>query len=588
MNQRSVRVLGFLAITGLLACSNPAAGDDASGAVETATGNTANNDTGGQGVDGVDAGALPDAKPDAVTGGSDAATGEVIADSGADVSSDGVDDLGEQKDGLDTDDGVADGSGSDAEPQDGAGEIDEDAEPIKVCNAGETKCIGAKIGTCGALEDGWIESNCFPGQTCSNGVCAPVSNNLLIVFDTSGSMTGKVNSCSVSGQTWPTCDPTKACTRMDVSKVVFTKALEKIDDALTRMALFRFPQKLYYKTGANSCMSGYYQGQSKLSTDVANLQSVEGDSASWFWDSLNETACVDFPKDDKTANKAQILKWMNGSESMADSGNCGGGSTMSCAPVNGCGGTCCSGTCWIHDDPELRPTGGTPIGKTLFYVGEYLRNRVVVDGRKCTADADCGNVNYQCKDGICKDPARSCREIILILFTDGGESNSASNYFAPWVQAKRMAFGLGCQSDADCVGGTSDEPIVCTSGKCLPKYSITGYFCSKSGAACLPTAQVGEATHCAGTCTPDPRGTFTAAAGVAKDNVLRSPDGKPFGVRVHVVDISGSTDAKNSMSLAISGNGKLLGADAEDPVKFLAALESAFDIKNAKICGESF
>ena len=45
---------------------------------------------------------------------------------------------------------------------------------------------------------------------------------------------------------------------------------------------------------------------------------------------------------------------------------------------------------------------------------------------------------------------------------------------------------------------------------------------------------------------------------------------------------------KNSMSLAISGNGKLLGADAEDPEKFLAALDSVFDIKNAKVCGEQF
>ena len=588
-----LRTLALLCLVVIASACSTDKGDDTA-AADTAV-DSAGADTTGV-ADASDASVDLDANP-ADAEPSDSTTADVPSEDAdpTDVatadSTDGVDGAnddaaidGENGD-VDSDADITGDADSTSDADNDGGEAD--TTPPKVCNFGEHTCIGAKLGTCGPFEDGWIESNCFPGLTCSKGECVPVSNNLVIVFDTSGSMTGKVNSCAASGQSWPTCDPNKGCTRMDVSKKVFTKALGKIDDQVTRMALLRFPQKLYYKTTGLSCTTGYYQGQSKLSTDQANQQAVDGAGANWFWDSVAETECVEFPTSSASTTKADMLKWLDGNEAMSAVGSCSA-PTSTCTPTPGCAGTCCAGTCYVHTDPELRPNGGTPIGKTLFYVGEYLRNRVVIDGKTCKVDADCGNVNYACKDGLCKDPARSCRETIVVLLTDGGESNSVSNYFAPWVQAKRMAYGLGCQSDADCVGGSSDDPIVCKNNKCLPQFGITGYYCSAGGAPCLPGAASGEATFCAGTCTLDPRPTLTATAAVAKDNVLRSPDGKPFAVRVYVVDISGATDMKNSMSLAISGNGKLLGADAEDPEKFLAALDSVFDIKNAKVCGEQF
>lgn len=567
----------------LAACSD--GGGDADGNKDTGVADTAIAGD-GEADGGASDGAGSDSG-DADDGADDATEDSVIPDAGGAGGTDADDGVDAGEDGDDGDGSHDDGSDGDVFGDGAASDADADAGPGKVCSIGESKCAGALLATCGPLEDGFVETKCFPGLTCSEGKCVPVSNNLIIAFDTSGSMTGKVNSCSATGQMAPTCDPTKACTRMDVSKVVFTKALGKIDDKITRMALFRFPQKLTWKTSQISCTSGYYSGQSTLTTDKTGAQSV-GPTSSWFWEALHETESVPFPVDDKVSTKAAVLGWMNGTEAMKAVGSCSA-PTTSCAPVAGCAGTCCAGTCYVHDDPELRPTGGTPIGKTLFYIGEYLRNRVVIDGKTCAQDADCANVNYKCQGGVCKDPARSCRETIVVLFTDGGESNSPSNYFGPWVQAKRMAFGLGCQTDGDCVGGTSDDPIVCKAGSCLPKFEITGYYCSKTGAPCLPNATSSEPTFCAaGSCTPDPRDTFTAKATTPADNVLRSPDGKPFGVRLYVVDISGATDMKNSMSLAISGNGKLLGADAEDPAKFLAALETVFDIKNAKVCGDSF
>ena len=76
----------------------------------------------------------------------------------------------------------------------------------------------------------------------------------------------------------------------------------------------------------------------------------------------------------------------------------------------------------------------------------------------CDADADCHNANYVCDKGKCKDPLRSCRDTVVILFTDGGESAN-NDYDSPWVQAKRMSIGLGCDSDADCVGGATCQSV---------------------------------------------------------------------------------------------------------------------------------
>ena len=512
----------------------------------------------------------------------------------------------------------------------------QDVPPVDVgpvCKFGEVKCEGAKLATCGVQEDGWIISNCFPGTTCSEGKCVPVKNNLIVVFDSSGSMTAKValncycgsdctkpehkdkkkcsdflckpgqggctlKNCNTNG-VWPACDPYDGCSRMNVSKLVFSAALDKIDASTTRMALFRFPQKIK-KTGS-SCTSGYYSGAGYVSGEISpgpkDAQFVD-DGSAWFWTSVNETMCVDFPPDDQFPTKQKMKKWLDGSEAMQAQGTCPNPSSI-CKPVAGCAGACCTNTCYVHTDPELRPTGGTPIGKTLFYVGEYLRNRVVIDGKKCYKDADCDNVNYQCKSGVCKDPARSCRDTVVVLFTDGGQSNSPTQYFSPWNQAKRLGMGLACQTDDDCVGGSKCKTLLINGadkGKyCQSAFSESGgidTFCTKSNKPCLLNAEPekDKELYCEppGQCVRHPQYLLEAKASDMKNNVLRSPDGKPFGVRVHVVDISAQPNLTNSMNVAMAGNGKLLGADAADPDTFLASLNAVFDIKNLKVCGEDF
>lgn len=491
------------------------------------------------------------------------------------------------------------------------------AADVVSCTPGSQTCEGIKLATCLGDGNGYSVSTCFPGTACSGGACKPVGANLIIAFDTSGSMSSDVqangqNLCSGGYSTWPMCeyDATKfplGCTRIGVSKKVFQKALAKLDDQVTHLALFKFPQTLTSFSGT-SCDSGAYTGQDTISNDNDSQDILL--TTNWYWSGLNEILAVPYPKIAGFDSKSAISKWMDGSENQNSS------------PI----------------DPELRADGGTPIGKTLFYIGEYLRNRVIVDGKTCTDDASCGSVNYICQNSVCVDPARSCRDTVVVLFTDGGES-STLDYFGPWIQAKRMSIGLGCQTSADCAGGATcqnvgqcsatgsgwvgsteyvdDKPCGsdkdCGSGgkcksyqECVAKPDPSGlpYFCSEGGNVCDPLVSAHCAStdpekkcsldtsaplYCSAYCVRDPRpGVFpTPLPKSASDNVLRSPDGKPFGVRLFVVDIGSSTgaDIMNSWRLAMSGGGRLLGVNAGDPAAFLGALDKAFDLKNKKACG---
>lgn len=426
---------------------------------------------------------------------------------------------------------------------------------------------------------------CGKDKWCFKGQCTSVVNNLIVIFDTSGSMNDKVPGKNCKSTVWPGCiDPHKACNRIGVSKSVFKKALAHVDTTHTRLAMFRFPQIVwspevplpgkgpFSPPPEPDCVHGYYMGYQAMTTHGAQ-ESAPLD-AGWYWDNLQEILCVPFPSASDEDPKAALLDWMDGVETLADSET----------PA--------------HDNPELRSIGWTPIGRTFFYVGEYLRHKVVIDGAPCKADADCGNPNYVCEKDKCLDPMRACRKTTVVLFTDGGEINKPTDFFAPWVQAKRLAYGLGCSGDQDCVGGAlcscpSYKPD-CTPAEhmCLPTDKGTGYYCESTMAPCLPEADPGDDAYCATgqgfyACQPDAMETITASAQEAAQNVLRSPDGKPFGVTVHVVDISGEPNGpkKHSGNIARLGGGKLLSSDGIDEDAFLKSLLLAFDTGPKQGCG---
>ncbi len=447
---------------------------------------------------------------------------------------------------ADASDDVPAGDGSPA--TDGGGI----ADPPK-CAVGASHCEGLMLATCSPARDGYTVTPCFPGHACLDGDCRALAANVIFIFDTSGSMNTKVSGTSCPPFSWPDkCEQSEApCTRMGVSKQIVAKALAAIDPQRTRLAMFRFPQVV--KASAISCTSGYYEGQETLSGDDDSHAVTE--ETPWYWKGLHEILCAAFPTKPSDTAQATMAEWMDGIE--------------------------VPGT-----NPELRQTGGTPIGKTLFYVGEYLRHRVVVDGRACIVDGDCGQLDYRCQQGWCVDPARDCRETWVVLFTDGGESNDPTDFFGPLVQARRLAFGLACQTSADCVGGAS-----CTAKGCMPPGG-TGYRCMTTGAPCKPgdvdPASPTGCPHVPGQdvqCLPDPIPLQTAVADDAAANVLRAPNGKPFGVRLHVVDISGQKKLDKSFLLSAAGAGRLFGVDAADSSAFLAALVAVLDVKSEAVCG---
>lgn len=458
-------------------------------------------------------------------------------------------------------------------------------DPAQICTPGEQHCENLQLATCAPAGDGWSLTSCFAGQACLEDQCAPLRNNLIIVFDTSGSMANSVGGKTCSVKAFPDCDPAKGCSRMDKSKVAFAEVLKKIPVETTNLALFRFAQRVGTLT-ATSCYTGHYIGTDTLSGDVAGAQHVLADSA-WYWDHLAQVLCVPFPTTAQAALQAQpaILKWMDGAEELVKTATACANASPSCQSDPKCGaGACCSGACWDHvDSPELRASGGTPIGKTLFYVSEYMRHRVVIDGKACITDADCNNPNYSCAGGACVDPASHCRQNVVVLFTDGGELNDPTDFFAPLVSARRLAHGLACKAAADCVGGAS-----CVAGRCVAA-DDTGHVCTSDGKPCDPASKTpAEKGYCAPaadqgpTCLPDPATAITASAIDSVDNVLRAPNGVPFAVRLHVVDISAANI--QSAYLAHAGNGRLLTADAAEPQQFLATLESALDVKDKSLC----
>ncbi|MEZ4267349.1 MAG: hypothetical protein R3F39_13295, partial [Myxococcota bacterium] len=176
-------------------------------------------------------------------------------------------------------------------------------------------------------------------------------------------------------------------------------------------------------------------------------------------------------------------------------------------------------------------------GKSLFYAGEYFRRFVLVDGKPCQVSSDCGSTGYVCTEGTCRDPFRHCRDSLIVLFTDGGESafQSETEFFNPAVQAKRLAFGLNCATSADCRGGASCEDGICLGAKQTP--------------ANVPT-------------TVDPDG----------HGALSRPDGSEVSIRTTVVNLSagaGGSFGQNER-IATAGGGQAVPVTASD----LASLKS--------------
>jgi hypothetical protein len=438
-----------------------------------------------------------------------------------------------------------------------------------VCDALSKTCDKLQILQCNESGTGFGYVPCPPGTACFGETCTAIKPNLVLVFDTSGSM-GSIGfldtvpcicgAGNCKAQPYPACEDIQCPqSKLGLAKKVLHDLFESPAFGGVRFAMTRFPQRIK-ANASDSCTNlfgvGHYQTLSDKITgdDDAHVPPEGG----WFEENLNEILCVGFPKTLDEDTKAKGLAWVDGDEQFETTG-------VPCEKNFECFPDVCAwdsqtqtGECAGHTNPELRATGNTPLGKSLFYAGEYIRKFIVAEGKACEVDADCENVNYFCgPDGACFDPLRECRENIIILFTDGEETENIemNDFFNPVLQAKRLHYGLGCAFDSDCLDGAKCKNNVCQDYP-MPN---TGF--------------------------PEVIGYINGAGA----NKLTDRLGNGISVRVHVVDISEGAGYQDNKRVADHGGGVFYPVKGGDPSKLLEAFESAIDIKeNIKKCVPEF
>jgi hypothetical protein len=397
----------------------------------------------------------------------------------------------------------------------------------------------------------------------------PYRHNVLLLFDTSSSMASMMDLDSIPclcdtgcpAQPFPSCELLE-CPRskLGLAKLVFSRLFSTAAVYPLNLTLLHFPMGIKNPPSL-ACSSAFALGVGWYGKDMNDPNFMHGDTADehettdggWFDQNLFEILSVPFPTTPQQDTLATALLWVNGDEEVgptetpcAANADCPGGF---CAPVAG------TDVCWYHTDPELRAMGNTPLGRSLFYAGEYYRKYVVVEGRACSADADCRNANYNCVDGTCRDPYRACRENVVVVLTDGVEEpkTTPSQFSNPIVQAKRYRYGLGCTPAAGC-----NEPAFCAEGVC------GGYPFPNGGGS-------------SGTYLPFQEGQ-------GHDRLLDAA-GSPIRITTHVIDMSPSAEAEDvNRRIADNGGGVYVKADTGDPDAILAALLAMVDIKNLGEC----
>jgi hypothetical protein len=452
-----------------------------------------------------------------------------------------------------------------------------------ICQPGDPPvCDGITLMMCNSLGLEYVPIPCPGGTGCVDGSCQAIEPNVLLIVDTSGSMSLLADTADqypsdcvgADCPVWdfPNCDdPAKPQTRIARVKVAIQQFLGSEAAQSVRLAMMRFPQ-----TGHDFpvCKSGYYGHQFFLSGDE-HLHFLE---LGWFTTQLHEILCVGF-SETPASNLFELAQWIDFKESIESTG-------QGCEAFFDCDfSLCMSGSCWTHTDPELRGTGPTPLGKSLFYAGEYLRHFVLNEGKACSIDADCQSPHYTCVSGTCRDPFFDCRPTSIILFTDGIETvfETSDDFFNPRVQAKRLHYGLACESAAECLNGAD-----CVEGVCrfqgedliIEKQCNAFAMGCESDADC-PDFLCGLPELCEGLCQSATVNLVDAEGA----NHLASAEGNPLPITTHVIDASGWTGANKL--IATYGGGQHVPVNLADIDNLALELVGLLDTKlNAAPCAE--
>lgn len=448
----------------------------------------------------------------------------------------------------------------------GAACRDGGCEPV-ICAPADRTCEDQKVAVCDDTGTFWTQTHCPLGQGCFGDDCVPYRQNVLLVFDTSSSMSSVLDMDAIPCLCAGGCpaEPFPACEQLDcprsklgLSKLVFTQLFQSEQGKTVSLGMIHFPLRIVAPptlqcTNPFGLGIGWY-GQGASDDDL--MTGDDGDHApgddSYFEERLYEILAVPFPSAYEEDPLAAAGRWVNGAEAV-------GASTAPCGDDADCPGGFCGldgglAVCFFHTDPELRAVGNTPLGRTLFYAGEYYRKFIVVQGKPCQASDDCGNVNYVCKGGACTDPYRKCRANKIVILTDGVEfpATTATSFFNPAVQAKRLRHGLGCQTSADC-----NDPAFCAGDLC--------------GGFAYPYRTGGG-------------GPLTAIEGQGHERLFDRA-GDPIVVATSVIDLSAEGEAAHqNKQIADNGGGVYFQANTGDPSGILAQIFTIFDVKENLGC----
>jgi hypothetical protein len=494
-------------------------------------------------------------------------------------------------------------------------------------------CTDGQLEVCNSVGTATVMVPCPGGSACLDGACVSVEPNVIVLLDTSGSMNAiddlgtlpqECEGDDCPSWSWPDCDdPDSPQTRFAKAKVALLGVLASEEAAKTRMALQRFPQKfdLFKLLGESDPTCGGvplvgFDLFSKDNTQVHNdhaIAEIAPDGSD-----LTEIFPVRFGMDAEAA-RIEMARWLDLVHSYEADGEACANLSQCSAPI--AEKACIAAECATSVEPELRAMGKTPLGRALFYAGETYRHTVVVQGRACAEDADCHSPHYSCVDGACHDPLRSCRPNLIILVSDGAETQDTNPelFFHPRNQAKRLRYGLGCATAADCLSGAA-----CAEGRCqlpedvvLPKaHQVVnadtcftgvvvddtacegavgeGESCCWTEGAChgtsipcgnnlacsdYPYPCGGTASTCSGKCEPIDTGYIDDVG----QDVLRDPAGDPFAVTVHVIDVVNAPTGTRLVAALAGGEHAVV--DLDDLGGILDVFTPLLDIKaNTDAC----
>ncbi|MFT7622525.1 MAG: hypothetical protein ACI9WU_001698, partial [Myxococcota bacterium] len=409
-----------------------------------------------------------------------------------------------------------------------------------ICCPNARWCQDGGQAICNDLGSEVVVQPCVEGLDCvPGGQCVPARAQVLVLFDTSGSMSWSPDETEAVTGPYPVCDDSTAPrSRLGLSKRLFTELFADTAPGTVFFALQRFPQFIA-GFAEPACPAGPYD-HADLITDHRGKWAIsdEADGA-WFENNLSEILPVPFTRAPEEDNRAQLARWLDFEEALV-------ATDTACVFHSDCPNGMCAGAstgggfCQELINPELRAAGWTPLGMSLFYASEIFRKHVVVDGRECALDADCQTPVHLCREGRCVDPNRFCRQRSVLVFTDGVDTASSGSWFSPVVQAKRLRAGLDCKSSEDCFEG-----FQCTAEDGCQPHNNPDNPCEPLGAAC-----------------PRVSHTFPQAV-IEKAERIRDANGAPIRVTVHVVDVSGST-ASDSAGMAAYGGGQLISSSLDD------------------------